>query len=120
MKQVWFCEECRTVGSVDTRDSDIHSMILKIDQSHACLSPQCRAFVAAIRCINSHMITSRSSLECADIPSWVVAGAAKLLGFTSTDDAPPIHRTRLDEELSSILGSLGVEMEWQTGEEHQP
>jgi hypothetical protein len=52
-QQVWFCEACKTVGSVDFPDrSDIMSVVSLIRDDHRRLNSKCETGIEYIRIVN--------------------------------------------------------------------
>ncbi|MBV9691447.1 MAG: hypothetical protein JO202_17235 [Ktedonobacteraceae bacterium] len=80
-KEVWYCEECQTVGCAELEPhSDVYSALYAISRSHRSLSPTCPVPVEWVRVLNTAMLASRAALDI-HLPKWVVAPAAYFLGF---------------------------------------
>ena len=89
INQVWFCDQCHAIGSVQLRTSiDYYEALDAVRAAHRELAPDCNHHwgTAYIRVINSTMVTSRASLFLPDIPAWTREKIAELMDFPASDE----------------------------------
>jgi hypothetical protein len=80
--QVWFCDECKVVGRVETKESDIYSVAHAIGAAHRQSSPDCQTPTDGTRIINTSIVTDREALVLkSSIPRDLIAPLARLLRY---------------------------------------
>ena len=73
-KQIWCCENCRTVGTIDrVEDMGVYKSVQEMHKSHMELSPECGKRFAKVRPI----------FDTNDLPIWAKEKARELLEKSS-------------------------------------